>query len=228
MKRYHPGQFPSVVSLLTPLVLIGLSLRILLTPLFYSIEYHMPYFPADEYGFNTADRMTWATYAVDYLVNDADISYLGELTFNDGSPLYGERELRHMEDVKNLVQACLRVWYLSAALLAILAILAVRNGWEFEYLQALKRGGGWMISFAAVLGMIAVAGILINPYIFWSFFSGFHRLFFDGDSWLFYYSDTLIRLFPIRFWQDAFLSAAIISLSAGAGLAFGIPSRRNQ
>ena len=49
------------------------------------------------------------------------------------------------------------------------------------------------------------------------------QIFFKGDSWLFYYSDTLIRLFPIRFWQDAFLWAAILALGGGVGLAFGLP-----
>jgi len=54
-----------------------------------------------------------------------------------------------------------------------------------------------------------------------SFFVGFHALFFEGDSWLFLYSDTLIRLFPLRFWQDAFLAAAIIALGGGIGLGLG-------
>ena len=49
-----------LISLLTPLALIGLALRILLTPVFYTIEYNMPYFPADEYGFTKEDRLKWA------------------------------------------------------------------------------------------------------------------------------------------------------------------------
>ncbi|MCQ3954842.1 MAG: TIGR01906 family membrane protein, partial [Chloroflexi bacterium] len=37
-----------LVSLATPLALLGFALRVLLTPLYYTIEYNMPYFPADE------------------------------------------------------------------------------------------------------------------------------------------------------------------------------------
>lgn len=210
------------ISLLTPLALIGLALRILLTPLYYTVEYNMPYFPADEYGFTKEDRLKWAPYAVDYLINSADISYLGNLKFDDGASLYGERELLHMADVKQVVQGALWVWYASIALLLVFAFTAIREGWTFEYLHALKRGGWWMIGLAVALGAIAGAGILLNPNIFWAFFSGFHALFFEGDSWLFYYSDTLIRLFPIRFWQDAFLAAAIIALGGGLWLAIGI------
>ena len=211
-----------LVSLLTPLVLIGLALRILLTPVYFTIEYNLPYFPADEYGFTKADRLQWAPLAVEYLINSADISYLGDLKFEDGSPLYGERELNHMQDVKEVVQGALRAWYISLAILILLAVLAVRGGWISQYTNALQRGGWWMIGLAVSLAVIAGAGILLNPDIFWVFFSWFHSLFFTGDSWLFYYSDTLIRLFPIRFWQDAFLAAAVIALGGGMGLAFGL------
>lgn len=210
------------VSLLTPVALIGLALRILLTPIYYTVEYNMPYFPADQYGFTTADRLKWAPYAVKYLVNSADISYLGDLKFEDGAPLYSERELNHMEDVKNVVRGSLNVWYITLAILSILALLAWKYNRLAEYINGLHRGGWWMIGLAVMLGFIAGAGILLNPDIFWAFFSGFHTLFFVGNSWLFYYSDTLIRLFPIRFWQDAFLAAAVIALAGGAGLAFGL------
>ncbi|MCD6344052.1 MAG: hypothetical protein J7M17_00400, partial [Anaerolineae bacterium] len=36
-----------------------------------------------------------------------------------------------------------------------------------------------------------------------TFFVGLHGLFFTEGTWRFFYSDTLIRLFPVRFWQDA-------------------------
>ncbi len=128
-------------SLLTPLALIGLALRILLTPLFSTIEYNMPYFPADEYGFTQEDRLQWAKPSVEYLVNSADISYLGDLKFPGGAPLYNERELSHMADVKNVVQGSLNVWYISLAVLALLAILAWRGDWVAEFINGLRRGG---------------------------------------------------------------------------------------
>ena len=217
-----PTLLSYLVSLATPLVLIGLALRILLTPLYYTIEYNMPYFPADEYGFTKEDRLKWAKPSVEYLVNSADISYLGDLKFDNGTPIYGEAELSHMHDVKNVVQGALKAWYLSIAVLILLAILAQRSGWMPLYVTGLRRGGWWMIGLAVTLGFIAGTGILLNPDIFWNFFAWFHSLFFEGDSWLFYYSDTLIRLFPIRFWQDAVIAMAVIALGGGLGLAFGL------
>lgn len=213
------------VSIATPLALLGLALRVLLTPVYYTIEYNLPYFPEDEYGFTLQDRLKWAKPSVEYLVNDDDISYLGSLKFEDGTPIYGERELRHMQDVKQVVQGSLRVWYVSNVILLVLAIFALRNKWLPAYLNGLRRGGWWMILLAMTLGLIAGAGILLNPDIFWQFFSWFHSLFFEGDTWLFAYSDTLIRLFPIRFWQDAVIAMAVIALGGGLALAIGIRAK---
>jgi integral membrane protein (TIGR01906 family) len=211
-----------LVSMLVPIALIGFGLRVLLTPLFLRVEYNMPYFPPDEYGFTKEDRLKWAPYALDYLVNNEDISYLGDLKFEDGTPLYNERELSHMDDVKRVTRGALRVWYSSLALLALLGVWARFGGWWQDYRLGLMRGGWLMVGLAAAVGLIVVVGMVINPNVFWNFFAGFHSLFFEGDSWLFLYSDTLIRLFPIRFWQDAFLLAAVIALGGGVALGWGL------
>jgi len=211
-----------LVAILIPIALLGLGLRALLTPVFLQIEYNMPYFPPDQYGFTREDRLKWAPYAVDYLVNSADISYLGDLQFDDGTPLYNERELSHMADVKRVTQGALNVWYISLALLVAFGGWSWREGTLQVYRQGLRRGGWLMVSLAGLIGVIAVVGILINPSIFYSFFAGFHAIFFEGDSWLFLFSDTLIRLFPIRFWQDAFLYAAVIALGGGFALGLGL------
>ncbi len=215
---------PWLVTVIIPIFLIGLALRVLLSPIFYMAEYNMPYFPPDQYGFTKADRLKWAPYAVNYLVNNSDISYLGDLKFDDGTPLYNERELKHMDDVKRVTQGALRVWYVSVALLLALGAWAWYGGWWNGYRLGLMRGGWLMVALAITIALIVVIGIVINPNIFYSFFVGFHSLFFEGDSWLFKFSDTLIRLFPIRFWQDAFLWAAVIALGGGVALGLGLRS----
>jgi integral membrane protein (TIGR01906 family) len=211
-----------LISILIPLALIGLAIRVLLSPVFYKTEYNMPYFPPDDYGFTKADRLKWAPYAVNYLTNNADISYLGDLKFDDGKPLYNERELSHMQDVKRLTLATLNLWYVSLALLLALGLWAWYGQWWDDYRLGLMRGGWLMVGLAVTIGIIVVVGITANPNVFDEFFVGFHHLFFSGDSWLFLFSDTLIRLFPIRFWEDAFLWAAVIALGGGIALGLGL------
>ena len=215
-----------LVAIFVPLALIGLGVRALLTPFFLQVEYNMPYFPPDDYGFTKADRLKWAPYALEYLVNNADISYLGDLRFDDGTPLYGERELSHMDDVKRVTKGVLNAWYVSLMSLAALGAWAWFGKWEQAYRLGLRRGGWLMVGLAAVIGAIVGTGILVNPNVFWNFFAWFHSLFFEGDSWLFLYSDTLIRLFPLRFWMDAFLLAAFIALGGGLFLGFGLKPPR--
>lgn len=210
-----------LTSLLTPIILLGLGLRILLTPLFYTIEYRMPYFPPDQYGFTMQDRLQWAPYAIEYLLNDADVSYLAKLTFEDGSPLYNERELSHMQDVKVVTKGALRAWYVAVVLLAGLGGWAWYGDWWQAFREGLRRGGWLMIGLVVVIGLFGAVA-------FWQLFTLFHALFFEGDSWIFLYSDTLIRLFPMQFWQDVFIWAGVIAIGGALGLALGLKERASQ
>ena len=201
-----------IIALMVPFILIIAGVRLLMTPLYPQIEYHMPYFPADSFGFSLSDRLHWSAYAIDYLVNDAGINYLGDLKFSDGSPLFNERELSHMQDVKNLVQTCLKIWLVCIVLLILLAIWAWRGGWLNTLFRSAISTGGW-ITVGLIFAMLL--GVLLN---FDVLFTDFHHLFFTGDSWLFYTSDTLIRLFPMTFWRDAFILVGSLNLLAGLAL----------
>lgn len=195
-----------LVVLIIPFFLMITAVRVMVTPLYARLEYNSPGFPPDAYGFTKADRLYWSEFAISYLTNDAGIEYLGDLRFPDGQPLYNERELSHMVDVKNLVQAAYRAWWIMLAVLLGLALWAWRAGWSNQYLRALSRGG-W-----STLGLIAVVlvAVLVS---FSALFTQFHRLFFTGDTWVFEWSDTLIRLFPMRFWRDAFILVGALTIS---------------
>lgn len=202
-------------ALLAPVALIFLALRLMLTPLFVQSLYWMPNIPPDPYGFTRADRLKWSAPSVRYLMSDDPISALEALRFEDGTPIFTPRELRHMEDVKILARRALVWGYAALSALILLGLAARSRNGTSAFRQGLKRGG-WL-----TLGILG-ALILLASLDFWSFFADFHHLFFQGDSWLFEYSDTLIRLFPIPFWEDAFAFAALIVAGGALGLAFGI------
>jgi integral membrane protein (TIGR01906 family) len=204
-----------LITILLPIALTFVGLRLLLTHAFPEVEYRMPGFPADDYGFNLQERLHWSKISIDYLVNNAGISFLGDLKFTDGSALFNERELSHMHDVKVVVQGALKFGYSIWFLLLALTTWALWGGWWKEYIRGLRRGGWLMVGLVVVIGLLATVS-------FWQFFSIFHEFFFTGDSWQFLYSDTLIRLFPLRFWQDAFLFAGLLDLAVGLALALGL------
>jgi integral membrane protein (TIGR01906 family) len=73
-------------------------------------------------------------------------------------------------------------------------------------------------------GALATLGIavLTVPMIllgFEGFFTRFHEVFFSGDSWRFSTADTLIRLYPERFWEDVSRLAAAIAVAQAIVLA---------
>jgi len=208
-----------IVAVLIPLAVIMLAVRLLMTPLFLEAEYRMPGFPDDQYGFSQADRLQWSKPSVEYLVNGEPISFLAELMFENGQPIYNERELSHMADVKKVVQNLLKLWYIDLSFIVILGIWAWRGNWAYEFILGFKRGG--FITAGLLVALAAFASIS-----FWQFFTWFHSLFFSGDTWLFEFSDTLIRLFPIRFWQDAVLYIIGFSIIAGLLIGFGLKPKR--
>lgn len=195
-----------LVTIAIPFFLLMTSIRILLIPYLYlDFEYHTPGFPPDTYGFTLQERLKWSKISMDYLLNDQDISWLANQKLPDGSPLYIDRELSHMRDVKILIQSMFVAWWILLAALIIVGLISWRLKGFKRYLKALS-SGGWL-----TIGLILV--ILIFVLIsFNSLFTDFHRIFFSGDSWLFLFSDTLIRLFPMKFWQDAFIWMGIFTI----------------
>jgi len=95
--------------------------------------------------------------------------------------------------------------------------------WWNLFLLGLNRGGWITVIFIGSL-------VLFSIVAFGIFFTAFHNVFFQPGTWQFYWTDTLIRLFPQRFWQDIFLYVGGFSLLGGLALGFGLrrPARRNQ
>jgi integral membrane protein (TIGR01906 family) len=214
-----PKSLSWLVTILVPVALVMTAVRLLMTPAFLQIEYNMPGFPEDNYGFTKQERLHWSNIALDYLLNSQGISFLGDLRFADGQPVYNQRELHHMVDVKRTVQAALLVWYVSLLVLIALGLWAWRGDWLQTYRDGLARGG-WLT--VLLVGTI----ILFVAISFSVFFVAFHNVFFKPGTWTFLYSDTLIRLFPERFWRDIFIYVGVLSVGGGLGLALGLRRRR--
>ena len=185
-----------------PYLFVMINVRLVMTPVFLSFEYNRPGFPEDVYGLTREDRLMYAPYAVNYLLNGADITYLGDLTFPDGSLLFNVRELQHMRDVKILTQ--IAYWVTVGMALGVLAASVVLRRIARLRLTLFR---GALLTIGVV---IAIAAAAVFNWDF--FFTGFHELFFQGNTWYFAYSDTLIRLFPEQFWFDAALTIGALTV----------------
>jgi integral membrane protein (TIGR01906 family) len=200
------SKIASIFIILTfPFVLIMSSIRILFTPLFLVVEYNMPGFPADPYGFSKEDRLKWGTLSIQYLFNNSEPDFLENLRFDDGTSIYNERELSHMVDVKILLRQTSNLFFLFLVLYLVIIIWAIIKQ-KIPLIWNAASKGGWLT--LCLIGLVLVAVVVS----FDALFTAFHKVFFVGDTWLFYFSDTLIRLFPIRLWQDAFIFMGIITI----------------
>lgn len=200
-----------LLQFLFPVLIILTSVRLVLytADVWARIEYRMPGFPKDLYGFSLEDRIYWSSIDIEYLLSDADIHYFDEFTLDDGSPMHNDRELSHMEDVKVLLAIVWKVWGAGITVWLILAAMLWRLDGRNTFLRAVMAGSKLTILLMVflVIFLLVAFGVL---------FVAFHRIFFEGSTWLFPLSDTFIRLYPERFWRDIFaLLAGVTVLLSG-------------
>lgn len=196
------------VTILWPIALFMLTIRLMITPVFAQVAYRLPGFPQDPYGFTQSDRLKWSEPTILYLVNNQDISALEQLEFEDGTPVFNAQELSHMVDVKELVFGVRVALAIIMTLIAILSFLTVRIRREERLIRAYYHGGWALVGF--ILSILFLVAVSFNNLFTW-----FHQIFFESGTWQFYTSDTLIRLFPMRFWRDAFIFVGLMSMLLG-------------
>src|SRR6185369_14929074 len=151
-----------------PFLVVMLFVRIIMCPLYPQFEYNRPGFPADYYGFTVQERLTYAPFAIQYLLNGDDISFLGNLHFPDGTDMYNTRELHHMRDVKVVTQYAFALAVIGW-LHALLIIYYLWRSNRTALRSALLNGSRVTIALILAIVIIAVTS--------WStFFTAFHGL----------------------------------------------------
>lgn len=199
-----------VIAVCIPVILVLGSVRLVMTPLFMQLEYTRVGFPADMYGFTTEDRLKYGPVALEYMLTDADISLLRDLDFGETGAFYTERELQHMIDVKRVTQVAFMVLSVALGLGAAGVVLLRHDG------RALRGA----VMQGAIGTLAAIVAVVFAAVVAWDFFfTLFHQLFFSEGTWIFLYSDTLIRLYPEQFWFDAALTIGGLTV-AGALVLF--------
>ncbi|MEP7215501.1 MAG: TIGR01906 family membrane protein [Anaerolineaceae bacterium] len=135
-----------------------------------------------------------------YFENDAPLLTTTVQIDGQQAPLYNDREIAHMKDVKTLMQLVYRLNEFSLAL--IITYVSCVYLWAREKslrtlaAQALAGVGVGVLSLAFV-GVFAITG-------FDAAWTKFHQLAFNNDLWRLDPSrDRLIQMFPEKFWQES-------------------------
>lgn len=220
-KPVAPRVMQVLLAVCFPVILLVLAVRAVASPLFLWVEYNRPGFPGDGYGFSTDDRMTYGSYAVDYLSNWSGPRYLGELVNRSGDKLFGDGEVSHMADVKLVIMSA----FGAGVLLILLSLIAV------VYLRRRSPGGVRRGLFAgSIVTLVIIISLGVLAVLGWEqFFAQFHNVFFASGTWTFSLQDTLIRLFPGQFWVDGgIVVAGLVLIASLVTLILTWPTRKRR
>ena len=148
-------------------------------------------------GFYRKEFLKFGTYLV-YEDADARLDNLfSYLKYKEPlSPNYfSSRDILHMQDVRKLLS--------SSVFVAILSLfLLLRN------IPILKKSFAPMVAAGILLVGLALFSLLSFDF----FFLMFHKISFSNSYWLMNpFEDTLINLFPERFFYDAFIRVLVYS-----------------
>ncbi len=189
-----------------PPFLVLSSVHLFLTPSWIAFEYSRPDFPKADL-FADKDRLYNATESLLYTTGDRALAQFLALQ------VYNDREIKHMTDVREIIEKE-RVFYsIDAAFLVVAVVVLGRN----KTTRALAARGllqGALLTIALFVIVGGAAAISFN-----TFFTTFHRVFFQGDTWLFLYTDSLIQFYPLPFWIDT--TFGIVGLSVLGALIIG-------
>jgi integral membrane protein (TIGR01906 family) len=199
-----------LIVLLLPVFLALTNVRILMTSSFARWEYAKPGFP-DPTIVPLKDRQPIVDTTLAYVKGAGDESLIADLTFDDGRPVYNQREVRHLTDVRVLVRQTTLLHIASGLILLLAAAYLAWSGRGQAVARALATGSALTIGIIGGIGLVAAFG-------FRFFFVRFHRIFFQGETWLFPSTDTLIQVFPEKFWFDASLLIVILTLVEAAAI----------
>jgi integral membrane protein (TIGR01906 family) len=188
-----------LITVLMPFALVISSLYVFMTPQFIQWQYAQPDLPP-------ADRFTPEQRA--YNAIETVLYVRGERTEQQLKDLgvYNDREIKHLVDVYNVTRTML-FWHPIAIVVMLVAfVLLWRN-------PLTRRRAGVGLFYGGILTFVLIGAIgLFAVLAFDSFFVTFHHIFFEGDSWLFSYSDSLIQFYPELFWMKAAYGIAFFVL----------------
>lgn len=188
-----------LIALLMPFVLTLGSLYYFMSPQFIEWQYARPDFPPAQL-FTPEARLYNSVQTLRY--TRGEISEQDLVNLN----VYNEREIKHLVDVYKVTSGVF-VFEPIALLIVLgsLLVLWLGKSTRVNAARGLFYGGIFTFVFIGAIGLFAA-------FAFDSFFVTFHRVFFEGETWLFNYTDSLIQFYPVEFWTTTVYGIALSTL----------------
>jgi integral membrane protein (TIGR01906 family) len=190
--------------LLLPLLIIGTSLRALVTDRDFMLRGFHDNQVAQTTGLDQAQLEHIADAFVAYFQAPPGQLQMQVTAFGQPRPLFSDKEVQHMEDVQALIQVFLKLQIVAAAIVVVRVALAFVPDRQLAPL-----GRDMLLSTGLMIALIALIGVL-SFIDFDALWTRFHQVAFRNDLWLLDPSrDYLIMLFPEPFWFAATVRMAL-------------------
>ncbi len=188
-----------------PVFLITTNTRLLInSPFVYSMEFNKMDI-ASKTKIEPQELLSISRQIRSYFNNNQD--YLNIQTFINGikQPLFNDREISHMLDVKKLVKMTYSTQLISGFFLGLMFFI------DFIFRKKTLRRNLFWGSLITVAGIIIIGiGVLFS---FDQIFILFHQLSFTNDLWILDPSkDYLIKIFNPEFFYDSTIYIAVATI----------------
>ena len=198
----------AVVAAFLPLFFVANAMRLLLTETY--VRTATPLLDGGSLGDERRTELALLGLRAVDPVRGASVEALREPRLADGSRAFTARELRHMRDVRAWIW---RLHVFELVIAAALVALAVRARMTLAWVLVRGAIATTVIALLAVMAMVLSFDVVLL---------GFHKLLFEGESWHFRDSDTLIRVYPEQFWGWTGIAIGLLVLAqATAAYAVG-------
>lgn len=202
-----------IIALFSMFFLLLLSLWIVCYNFkgYYKHEF-IKYKVYEDIGTSLDDLLDVNTQMLDYLIDKKESLADIKTTINgeENVSFFNAREITHMEDVKGLFLAGLRLIYiLIIANILLLFLLFLLNRRE----MLLYLANGMLLGSVVFLLILFVLSLVIAS-DFTKYFIIFHKIFFDNDLWILNpATDRLINMVPEGFFIDTTRNISLVYAS---------------
>ena len=177
-------------------------------------EYGFARYDADEASGIDREQLDWAAREIiRYFRNDEELLAIRVTVEGVEQPLFNEREVLHMRDVKGLMRLAFRAHEAAFAYIVLYVVGVLWRNRERPMAELARRARWAGIATVVLLGGAASA-VVVG---FDALFRQFHVLSFANDLWqLDPARDHLVQMYPRGFWFDVTLAVGLLALACGA------------
>jgi Gpi18-like mannosyltransferase len=184
--------FSWLTAALVPFLILGISAKLALTPLYFRIEYNVQEMLNELQPLSKYDLIVKSSNAIKYLTGDKEIRFLTRLRLSNGENMFAEEEYFRLQNAKKELREAYFYWLTCALTLYAAGLFAWSKNWLALFQRGVKKGAQIAIGAGLLFLPAALFALAKTPTLF------------------------LFQLFSIRVWQGAAAAVSALTIVVGS------------